>query len=150
MSQVRVEFDFETQTVDFAMDSRGFISLEGGWETAVLYSLGTNRRARPEPGKPEEFGWWADAYPDAPGDKWGSRLWTIHGRGKLIPQHLRMAQLFGEECLRWMKETGAVETIQVVPLRVDPDILKLEVGLYAPDGSPLYSNIWEVHRNAVQ
>lgn len=152
MSQVLVCFDPETQTVDFAADERGFISLEGGLETASLFSLLTNRRAPPSnlEVKFQPYGWWGDDYPEVDGDFWGSLLWLSLGRAKLSLEDIRKVQVASEQSHAWMLEDGLARTIEVpTPERVDPDTIIITINVTEPDGNR-WSFVWVVHRNNVR
>ena len=151
MSQVLVCFDPETQTVDFGVDARGFISLEGGLETASLYSTLTNRRA-PASNKEvtdQPYGVWFDDFPEVDGDLWGSLLWLKLGRGKLSVADLREVQVSVQDAHKWMLDDGLADTIVVTVERLDPDGIKVTVNITDPDGEQ-WDAIWEVHRNAVR
>lgn len=151
MSQVLVCFDPETQTVDFAEDDNGFISLEGGLETASLFSTLTNRRAPASELEhvDQPFGWWGDDFPEVDGDLWGSLLWLFLGRAKLTTEDIRKVQVAVEQGHAWMKEDGLARTIEVTPTRVDPDTIQVAVNITEPDGNQ-WSAIWKVHRDNVR
>ena len=151
MSQVLVCFDPETQSVDFAEDDNGFISLEGGLETAVLYSLLSNARApdSAEEFRNQPFGWWGDDFADVEGDRWGSLIWTVLGRAKLSTQDIRNTQVFAEDGMRWLVLDAAARSVEVVPERIDPDTIRLVISVNEPDGNT-WNEVWEVHRNAVR
>ncbi len=148
MSQVLVCFDPETQTVDFATDANGFISLEGGLETASLYSTLTNKRAPPSNVEviDQPYGWWGDDFPEVDGDQWGSWVWIELGRSKLITADIRKVQLAVEDGHKWMLEDGLAKTVVVTPTRVDPDAIDIKVNITEPDGTQ-WSKIWKVHRD---
>ena len=151
MTQVLVCFDPETQTVDFAKDANGFISLEGGLETASLYSTLTNRRA-PESNEEvidQPFGWWGDDFPEVDGDLWGCLLWLELGRSKLAIADLRRVQVAVENGHKWMLEDGLASTIVVTVERIDPDTINAVVNITEPDGTQ-WQKIWKVHRDNVR
>ena len=151
MTQVLVCFDAETQTVDFAEDEDGFISLEGGLETSSLYSLLSNRRAPVSniEVKDQPFGWWGDNYADQPGDEWGSLIWLALGRAKLTTEDIRRVQVFAEDGMKWMVIDSVAKSVTVVPERIDPDTIRLAVSVVQPDGET-WNEVWEVHRKAVR
>jgi phage gp46-like protein len=89
--------------------------LEGdeGLETAVAISLFTNRRVSDEE-LPElttsKEGWWGDLFPDVPGDKIGSRLWTLK-RSKRTTETLRRAEDYAREALQWLIDDGISSSV---------------------------------------
>lgn len=151
MSQVLVCFDAMVQTVDFAKDSRGFISLGGGLETASLYSTLTNRRApdSAEGVEAQPFGWWGDDFPEVDQDQWGSLLWLRIGRTKLTVADIRQTQVDVEQAHAWMVEDGLASSVVVTVERVDPDAVLAAVNITQPDGTQ-WDSIWKVHRDAVR
>jgi phage gp46-like protein len=149
MTQVLVRFDAETQTVDLVEDENGYISLGAGLETASLFSLGSNRRARPSDNKEDQpFGWWGDNFPEVEGDEFGSHMWIVRSLGKLTTANLRRAQLAGEAAFAWMLADGLAKTVSFTAVRHDPDVLGLEVRILRPDGE-VYSDIWKVHEDGI-
>lgn len=107
---VRILFDGTAMSGDLTRDGLGGLATDGGLETAVIISLFTDRRARPDdalPGAPDDRrGWWGDALPAVSGlqgDRIGSRLWLL-GREKIVPETLRRARDYCREALAWMIE----------------------------------------------
>lgn len=92
-------------------------------QTAVLVSLFSDRRARPDDALPgndsDRRGWWGDTWPVVTGDQIGSRLWLL-SREKDLPEVKRLARDYAGEALAWLIEDGlalAVDVSASVPRR---------------------------------
>lgn len=74
-------------------------------ETAVIISLFTDRRARPDhelPGQNDsKRGWWGDALSDIEGDETGSWLWHLY-REKATDETLNRAREYALDALQWL------------------------------------------------
>ena len=99
---------------------RGDLAPDDGLETAVILSLFTDRRARPDdplPDGSDRRGWWADAYPRASAragqDPIGSRLWLLE-REKDTREVVNRARDYAEEALQWLVDDGIAERIEVM------------------------------------
>lgn len=147
MSQVLLTMNNTTQEVDLALDSRGFISLEGGFETSSLISMHTNKRARPSDNEPQPFGWWGDSFPIVPGDQIGSHLWRL-ARENLSVSTLRKAKLFLDEAFRWYVDDGIASSVEVETEKQEGDILAARVRIIRPNGHA-WEHVWKVHVNAI-
>ncbi|WP_034627143.1 phage GP46 family protein [Desulfocurvibacter africanus] len=123
-------FDLALNGPDLASDS--------GLRTAVLLSLLTDRRAEDDDeipdGTGDRRGWWADAYAEREGDRWGSRLWLLR-RSKQLPETVRLAREYAEEALAWMVEDGVATSVSVTAEIVSKGLLGLRVEIRQPDGS---------------
>lgn len=120
-----ISFD---QGADYALAALGFAE-DDGLETAVILSLFTDRRAEDDdtlPSGDDRRGWWADAFPAAPGDLIGSRLWLLH-REKQIPQTLTRAREYAEEALAWLVDDGVAARVDVTAEVVRSGVLGLTV-----------------------
>lgn len=105
----------ELKTYDLAFSSTESIETEEGLKTAILISLLTRARARPDDAIPDPLdrgGWWGDTYSDIPNDPFGSRIWTLAGR----PIN---AAFFGDldviirEALKWLIDDGYVGAVEL-------------------------------------
>jgi phage gp46-like protein len=149
MSFVLVCHDPETQTIDLALDSKGFVSLDGGLETPVLFSLFSNARARPSDGNfVEPFGYWGDDYSEFAGDLYGSHLWLVERFGRLSLENIRRCTVAGGVSLEWMKEDGLAQSVVVLCERADPDTMTIQVDISRPDGDT-FSKVWKVHERGI-
>lgn len=89
------------------------LSLCNELTTAVLISLMTDRRARPDdtiPDGSDPRGWWADAMD---GEQIGSRLWLLE-RARNLPEVLRLAEGYIKEALQWLLDDGVASSVTAV------------------------------------
>lgn len=112
---------------------------DNGFETAVLISLFTDRRADPDDVLPDNGsdrrGWWADAFPAVDGDLIGSRLWLL-SREKQLPEALSRAKEYAEEALAWMIEDGVADSITATAVKAREGMIGLTVQINRPTGDP--------------
>lgn len=113
MADIATRFDGDVLAGDFAV-SDGALTVDSGLTTAIVTSLFTDARGRPEdlpPGESEPRGWWGDTLADIQGDRWGSRLWTLRREKQTQETRLRAREM-AQEALAWLIEdeiAGAVE-----------------------------------------
>jgi len=140
---IRISWDIGLMEGDFIFDE-AIQDLEGdeGLETAVIISLFSDRRAKPDdilpdPNNTDLRGWWGDLTgPFVAGDQIGSRLWLL-SREKTLNSVLVRAKQYAEEALQWMIEDGVAVKIEVETERQGTpgrDILALLVKIYQVDG----------------
>ena len=134
------EFEFDSDIQDLTSDE--------GLETAVIISLFSDRRAKPDdplpdPNNSDRRGWWGDlASPDVEGDQIGSRLWLLE-RSKTLDSVLVQAKEYAQEALQWLIEDGvAARVVAETERQNDPgeDRLALKVEIHKPDGSVILFN----------
>lgn len=135
----------DIRTIFIDMDRGADIALEqfalatdDGLETAVILSLFSDARANDDDtlpiGQSDRRGWWADAYPAADGDRFGSRLWLLRAT-KQLQQSLNQAQQYAEEALAWLVSDGAASRVEVAAFIARPEVMGLTVRIYRPDGT---------------
>ncbi len=94
----------------------GGLATDDGLRTAVIVSLFTDRRARPDdvlPGAADDRrGWWADAASPVAGDQIGSRLWLL-AREKRTPATLTRARDYTDEALGWLIDDGVARSVEI-------------------------------------
>jgi phage gp46-like protein len=128
------------------------LQLEDGLQTAIIQSLFTDARARPDDALPlnssERRGWLGDQYAsgslDAAQDEWGSRLW-LHYRGKVTDDKLERARFAAQESLAWMLRDQVASRIEVAAQWTGEqrDRLALRVSIYQGEASsPVYDVLW--------
>lgn len=91
------------------------LATESGLRTAVIISLFTDRRARPDdvlPAGDDRRGWWGDRHPAVDGDQIGSRLWLLN-REKRTPAVLARAREYAAEALAWLVTDGVAAAVRV-------------------------------------
>ena len=124
---------------DFAADlllADGDLATDAGLRSAVIVSLFTDRRARPDDVLPQQGadprGWWPDALGD-PDDQIGSRLWLL-SREKQLPTVLAKARDYAMEALAWLVRDGVASSVEVETEISAPGVLGLAVFITRPDG----------------
>lgn len=134
MTDIRTAFIDLTRGADYAMDALGLIE-DNGLYTAVIISLFTDRRANNDDVLPgdasDKRGWWADAFPIAPDDRIGSRLWLL-SREKQLPSVLNRAQQYAREALQWMIDDGVAGSVACTAQIVRQGVLGLTVAIMPP------------------
>lgn len=137
MSDIALELDAAVFAFDFVVKANDLKTDEGLY-TAVLLSLFTDRQAEPGDVLPEGVtdrrGWWADAFPVAPGDKFGSRLWLLD-RATNTPDTIARAEEYARESLQWMIADSVTNQIDVVASFVGAG-WALEVAVHRPGSDP--------------
>lgn len=136
---------------DLSVDALDLVR-DDGLQTAVLLSLFIDRRAKDDDTLPDNTGdrrgWWADAYADVIGDKYGSRLWLL-SREKQLPSVLARAKEYAEEALAWMVEDGVAQGVIVETSIPRQGVLGIGVQITKPDGTALdyyFDYLWEAMR----
>lgn len=124
-------------TIGLIKDPNLGVTFEDGRDlfNAIALSLLTHARAKPEDDvqdKTDLGGWWGDAYPDVPGDSFGSRLWTLHGRG--TPIALELAPDMVREACQWAIDDGLITAVEPICEVVGPGVMAVSVRLSLPDG----------------
>lgn len=124
------------------------LAQDDGLVTAVIHSLFCDARALDDdelpPGETDRRGWPGDALVLPQGDHYGSRLWLLR-RSKQTQQTLNRAREYALEALRWMREDGVADRIEVEALIVRSGVLGLNVTIYAPTQRELrlqFANFW--------
>ncbi len=127
----------------------GDLASEDGMETAILLSLGTDRRAEPDDKPPsgdarDRRGWWADKFAAVEGDKFGSRLWLLD-RSKNTAENARLADEYAREALAWMIEDRVVTSIDV-EIETTANGLLIGVTPHRPGRDPVsfrFAHVWD-------
>lgn len=141
-------------TADFALAAPD-LATDEGLATAIVISLFTDARARPDdvlpPGETDRRGWWGDvvAPANAPADRpWatGSRLWLLR-REKQTAETARRAAGYAREALAWIVAGGYGRAVDVSATWAEPEVavgrLELTVTVTRPDGTPArYTFLW--------
>lgn len=111
--------------------------------TAVMLSLMCDRTAAAHEVQPgaDRRGWWADAFADADGDAFGSRLWLLQ-REKQLPANVQRARAYMLEALQWMVDDGLVDAIEVTAFVPRQGWLFADAVLRLPGGSRRFRFEW--------
>jgi phage gp46-like protein len=103
-------------------------------ETAVIASLFTWRRARPEDRSSEPYGWWAEDF--------GSRLYLLQRRTMTAGLEDE-ARGYIEEALQWLVDQSVVSSIAVrTEMYRDTGHLYAQIAIARDDGESL-SLVWQ-------
>ena len=124
---------------DLAIDGYQ-LAEDDGLQTAVIDSLFTRRRANPDdtlpdPANTDRGGYWGDAWPPAPGDLRGSRLWLLR-REKQTREAMNRAEEFAKEALAWMVEDGVARQVDATASNPTDGVLALDVTIYRATSAP--------------
>lgn len=107
-------------------------------ETAVIASLFTWRRARPDDRADDTYGWWAADF--------GSRLYLLQRR-EITKGLSQLARGYIEEALQWLVDGGIVSSIAVrAELNSRTGHLYVEIGLARDETDALrlvYQNLFD-------
>lgn len=114
------------------------LATESGLRSAVIVSLFTDARAKPDDvlpdGTTDRRGCCMDSFlPE--GESFGSRLWLL-SREKELPEVLQRAEEYAEEALQWLIKEGAAQFVSVTASRAASSVLLLQVSITLADGSP--------------
>lgn len=143
MSDIALIFNPQTLSADCGVEDND-LQVDEGLESAVLWSLFANAPRQPGDELPEgmtdEPGYWGDAIPDVPGDKWGSRLWLL-SRSKDVAEVLSLAPIYSRESLLWMVDDKISDRVEVtaerLQLRGRDSAIILAPSIYRPKRNPV-------------
>jgi len=118
---------------------------DDGLESSILISLFTDQRVSESEvpqGESEQRGWWGDLVSETPGDKTGSKLWTLY-RSKLVPGTAQSVQVRAKQALQWMIDDGVASSVDVVTT-IDAGRLLIAVSITKPDNTEnKFSMFWD-------
>lgn len=143
---IKTFFDL-TAGADYGLESM-LLATDDGLTTAVILSLFTDARARPDDRLPhsdsDRRGWWGDAWPMVPGESMGSRLW-LAWPGKQTADNLARAREAAEDALRWLVDDGIARVVSVQASNPRDGVLALAVSIERPEGEALslrFESLW--------
>lgn len=115
MTDLALFWDDEALSADVALVG-GDLATDAGLRSAMLISIFTDRRARPDDVLPYENadrrGWWGDVAATEVDDEIGSRLWLLSREKRLSPV-LDRARDYLIESLAWLLRDGVVGALDV-------------------------------------
>lgn len=120
---------------------------DDGLETAVLLSIGLDRRADDDDGLDDDVdprGWWGDSYADVPGDLVGSKFWLL-AREKQLPAVAQKAQEFAQQALQWLVDDRVASSVVCQATWIADYTLGLAVTINRPNQQPFarqYQYVW--------
>ncbi|PTS90234.1 hypothetical protein DBR17_01690 [Sphingomonas sp. HMWF008] len=157
MTDIALLFDTGTNTADIAVQDGG-LAMDDGLRTAIVLSLFTDARARPDDVLPQAGvdprGWWGDFGNADPNDRIGSRLWLLD-REKLTEATALRARDYCREALAWLVTDGVVRAVEIETAIARPSAalltggLTIAVTLSRPDGPARqrYDFVWAATAN---
>lgn len=135
MTDIAIFFS-ETTGFDIGLDGLD-LATESGLRSAVIISLFTDARAKPDDvlpdGSHDRRGCWMDSFMPQ-GQSIGSRLWLL-SREKELPDVPGRAKEYAEEALEWLIKEGAATAVSVTAERAARSVLLLKVRITLPSGS---------------
>lgn len=120
---------------------------DDGLETAVILSIGLDRRADDDDGLPDDVdprGWWGDSYADVPGDQIGSKFWLL-ARAKQLPSVAQQVKEYAEQALQWLVDDGVASSVICAAQWIAEYTLGLTVTINRPNQKPFerqYQYVW--------
>ena len=137
MTDLRTVFIDMDQGADLALEQFA-LATDDTLETAVILSLFSDARALDDdtlpPGQTDRRGWWGDAFADAAGDRFGSRLWLLSA-SKQLQASLNEAKQYAEEALAWLVKDGAARSVEVETFIARHEVMGMIVRVQRPDGT---------------
>lgn len=134
MQSLALAWDRDAQRADWQLTPTS-LALGDALEAAVIVSLFTDRRARPDdklkPGE-DPRGWWGDAYAGRP---IGSRLWLLL-RSARTTETLRRAKDMIAEALQWLLDDELASRLIIEPEWRTRTGLVARITLIQQDGTP--------------
>ena len=100
---------------DFAIDpDTRDLQLASGMDSALLVSLHTDRRARPdEVADPwKRRGWCGDDYDGDPEETWGSGLW-LYEQARLNQETVEGVKMEVYQCMSWLLQDKMAQSVDV-------------------------------------
>jgi phage gp46-like protein len=153
MMDILISYNNETGTGDFAI-ANGALAMDDTLDTAVLFSLFTDRQADPgdalPPGTTDRRGWSGDtafqqSQTDSTPDLIGSKLW-LRVNGLLTQATLNQMGQDVLQALQWMLEDGVAQSVTCVPAQTGIGSAALPIVItQMVNGQPVtttYDAIW--------
>jgi phage gp46-like protein len=129
---IALEWNGAVGAADLALAETGALAKDDALQTAVVLSLFTDARARPDDGaEGDRRGWVGDAF--TPEDRVGSRLWLLK-REKQTEETRRRAEDYANEALAWLVDAGLATSVSVTAVWVARGVLGLAVAIATPGG----------------
>ncbi len=159
MTDIALTWDATQWSGDAALIA-GDLATDDGLRSAMIISLFTDARARPDDELPQAGadprGWWGDCGNADPIDRMGSRLWLLD-RAKLTPAVALRARDIVLEALNWLLSDGVVRelTIETAILPVGPSrgsgALAITAIVTRPEGPARqrYDFVWEATARSI-
>ena len=142
----------DTLIYDLSISSGEALEIDETLQTAITLSLFTWSRAQTDDAisdPTDRKGWWGDTYAEAPGDQFGSRIWTLLGRS-ITPALLATLKQMIEEALAWMVEDQLIGGVEVELEQIRHGVIAARIGVLRPPSATVQPvGLWEISLNAV-
>ena len=133
---------------DIKIDGQDLMS-DDGLENALSISVFTDARVTDDQlpyGSTSKRGWWGDMFSDIPGDKIGSRLWTINP-AKITDDTRKLAEDYCRESTKWLIDDGIADTINFTTEYNEGKHLNIFIEVVKPSGvTSKYQVVWEAQK----
>lgn len=141
---IRLMWNPEDMYAEIVLGDRD-VDRDGGFETAVLITLGTDKRASSEDELPDsdniyKGGWWGDSLPPVPGYLMGTKLWLLQ-RAKTTDEIPALAEEYLRDGFQWMLDDEIIESFDVTVERVDfnhASVLSFDLSFNRPRGDTIF------------
>jgi len=151
VGDIKIRWDVDKMCGDFVWGNND-LETDNGLVNAVLVSIFTDKRARPDqrrpdPGDEDLRGYWGDTYSMVKNDPCGSHLWLLF-REKTELKVIPRCEQYVRESVQWLIDDGVVSRIDVFAERqgdVGNDRLAFRVRVYRDDDviDMLFSALWD-------
>ena len=129
---IALQYDSETGEFDLLLADDGSLSEGDPLVIAVILSLHTDAAVQTADGP--IGGSWMDAYPDEPGDVFGSTLWYVLRNG-VTADTAQQAEEAAQKSLAWLTWEKLARSIEVAATRTQAGRIDLDVTVVRPDGT---------------
>ncbi|WP_448660291.1 phage GP46 family protein [Sphingomonas sp. CJ99] len=158
MTDIALVFRADDWTADLML-ADGQLAADDGLRTAILLSMFTDARARPDDALADGAdprGWWGDGFASVENDAIGSRLWLVLERGKALASTALRARDIVREALAWLiddRVASAVDVqtmIQPISATRRSAALAIAVTITRPDGrTERFDYVWDFTRRSI-
>jgi len=144
---IRLEFDVHDGYLNWILDDRD-VERDAGFESAILITLLTNKRADDSDPLPDNYGdkggWWGDSVPNVVGDQIGWKGWLLR-REQTTKAVIARCKEYLIDGFQWMIDDGIIAGLSAEVTRVDgalnipsDSILFLKLIFQKPGGQDIY------------
>ena len=144
---IRLTLNVYDGYVDMLLDDRD-VERDAGFETSVLITLLTNKRADNNDKLPDDYGeqggWWGDVVPTVVGDQIGWKGWLLR-REKTLASVISRCKEYLIDGFQWMIDDSIIAGFEAKVMRVDnvsdapnTSVLFIELIFQKPDGQDIY------------
>lgn len=127
-----------SEGMDLALDGL-LLQDDDGLTTAVILSLYTDRRARPDDilpnadqGSTDRRGWVGDDISEVQGDQIGSLLW-LNESAKQLQKVLTTDRQYAEDALAWLVTDEIASRVEVVTSNPSMGIRRMDIAIHRPN-----------------